>query len=516
MEVGLLTYDLYYSRNKNKVIDDTEMSVEMVPETPFIFEYEVVNPEGFVRINELNGVDPTDLSQITEGELEEVSGTKTEEVTSARIDWEKAFVMDHAVFTLKTGAKYRLSKQDRDFTVDLYETDETFSYASVLQPTDEVIFLKPKYFDVQPKVGKELLRSNPELFEFAEEDSFIDSNIEDYDAEETTSAAYVMGTYAFGRHTIIGGVRLERNEWKNRNKQASYFEGVPELTEIDRENSYTFWLPGLHLRHALTENLILRESYNRSYGRPRLSELSRGRSINDDGDIEDGNPDLKPAISDNFDIQLEYYTANGGLYSVGFFYKDIKDFTYTQTYNFDVLDANGIPIEAEDGELEYERPVNGASAVNYGVELIARQRLYFLPGPLQGLSLALSATFTESDAEYPNRTDDRDLPLAGFSELLYTVTLDYAWRNFSARLDYRFRDDYVEGLGSDIASDEFYAEEYRLDAEVAYRLTDDLSIFATATNLTDEPQVSYQGYPQFVEDASYSGRKFTFGAEYSF
>jgi hypothetical protein len=35
-------------------------------------------------------------------------------------------------------------------------------------------------------------------------------------------------------------------------------------------------------------------------------------------------------------------------------------------------------------------------------------------------------------------------------------------------------------------------------------------------NLTDEPQVSYAGYPRFVEDTSLSGRKINFGLEYSF
>jgi hypothetical protein len=41
-------------------------------------------------------------------------------------------------------------------------------------------------------------------------------------------------------------------------------------------------------------------------------------------------------------------------------------------------------------------------------------------------------------------------------------------------------------------------------------------LFATATNLTNEPQASYQGYPPFVEDASFPGRKFQFGLQWAF
>ena len=194
----------------------------------------------------------------------------------------------------------------------------------------------------------------------------------------------------------------------------------------------------------------------------------------------------------------------------------MKDFTFTQVYNFNVLDAEGIPIMDEDGDFEYERPLNGSTAVNYGLELIARQRLYFLPGPLKGFSAAVSATFTESDAKYPNRTDDRKLPLEGFSAYIFTSSLEYAWGNFHARIDYRYRDDYVEGLGDDIESDEYFAAEERVDAEVNYELRKGLSIFASATNLTQRPQISYQGYLQFVEDTSFAGTKFTFGLEYEF
>lgn len=516
---GTLTYDLYVSRSKGTVNRDNELNMVMEPDSPwFLYEYEIIDPDGDIIINQLNPdlLDPRDLSLVDEGELEIVTSTKTEDVVSARVDWQREFSSDRSEFTLKTGAKYRSSSPKLDRTVTLYETDDTFPYAQVMDPTDAVELLKPKYFDAQPAKAEALLASNPGLFEFAEEDSLEDSNVADYDAKEETSAAYIMGTLQFGRHTLIGGVRLEKNEWSNLNKRVSYLNGVPSVTSVNTGSSDTFWLPGVHLRHALTPNLVLRESFNRSYGRARLGELSRGRFTNEDGDISDGNPDLKPATSDNFDVQLEYYTKNGGLYSVGFFYKDVKDFSYDQVYNFDVLDANGIPIPAEDGELEYERPVNGSSAENYGLELIARQRLYFLPGALKGLSLALSATFTESKAVYPDRTDGRDLPLPGFSDLLFTASADYVWRNFSVRVDYRHRGDYVEGLGSSVDTDEFFASENNIDAEIGYRLRNGLTLFANATNLTNRGQISYSGYRPFVEDASFAGRKYTVGLELEF
>lgn len=514
---SLLTYDLYYSASEFENISDTELNMVMEPDSPwFLYEYNIIDPFGNIELTELSGNDPTDLSMMSEGELIEETSLKEETVLSARVDWQRVFDLETGSFTLKTGAKYRSSSPEYDLTANVFEMDDSFPYAQVVEPTDEVLLLKPKYWDVYPRRGQELRRTNPGLFEVVEDDTLEDSNVSDYDASEDTAAAYVMGTYRRGIHSIIVGLRYEQFDWEATNKIVSYLNDVPSVRTVTNGESYDFWLPGVHLRHELKENIILRESYNRSYGRPRLSELSRGRWVDDDGNIEDGNPLLEPAVADNFDVQLEYYTDRGGLYSVGFFYKDIEDFSYVQVYDFDVLGADGIPIPVDGGNLEYERPVNGSSATNYGVELIARQRAFFLPDPFDGLALSLSATFTESEADYPNRTDGRDLPLPGFSDTLFTGSLEYVWRNLFARLDYRYRSDYIEGLGDDIETDEFYAAEERVDAEIRYQFTPRLMVYVNGTNLTDRPQLSYTGYAQFVEDASYAGRKYSFGAEYRF
>lgn len=65
-----------------------------------------------------------------------------------------------------------------------------------------------------------------------------------------------------------------------------------------------------------------------------------------------------------------------------------------------------------------------------------------------------------------------------------------------AEADSRYRDDYIEGLGDDIESDEFQAVEYRINAEVGYQWRNAIAIFANANNLKDQPQVSCQGIPR--------------------
>jgi TonB-dependent receptor len=523
---SLLTYDFFYSWSKQVVAAANELNTLMEPTDPWIVqEYKIHRiHEGAVEVKVTNGVDISNINLMTEGELIQVSSVKEEEIYSGRLDWEKKFARENGVFTFKTGAKYRMSKPKYNRTEVRHDLDEDFPYERVMEPTNEFFMLKPKIFDVYPSRGVALLRTNSEVFDFNLNTTTEGSNLRDYNAEESTNAAYVMGTYRFGAHSILAGVRFEENKWKSQRTRVGYVGGVPTPRRDDIENSYDFWLPGVHLRHELRKNLIMRESFNQSYGRPSLSQLTLGRVVATNGNITDGNPNLRPVTADNYDWQIEFYTANSGLYSVGVFYKDVKDFSFQLDSRFEVVDANGEPviIPGATSGLRYRRVQNGASAKQYGVELIARQRLTFLPGMFKGFTASASATFSESEADYPQRSialggDGRTgLPLPGFSPYLFTASLEYARGRFHTRLDYRYRDDYVEGLGANIESDEFYSGEERVDAEISYEIRKGLSVYASGTNLTERWQVSYQGFKQFVEDASFAGRKITVGMEYKF
>lgn len=92
----------------------------------------------------------------------------------------------------------------------------------------------------------------------------------------------------------------------------------------------------------------------------------------------------------------------------------------------------------------------------------------------------------------------------------------YAWGKFRARADYRFRSAYTEGLDNNTINDEWFSAREQVDAEIGYDLGKNLRLFATGTNLTHPPQVSYTGGPESPEDISSSVRKFSFGVDDSF
>ncbi len=147
--------------------------------------------------------------------------------------------------------------------------------------------------------------------------------------------------------------------------------------------------------------------------------------------------------------------------------------------------------------------------------MIAQQKLYFLPKPLNGFGVQLSATFTDSVANYPDRPGEQ-LPTHGFSHYMFNAALDYAQGNFRGRVSYRYRSEYLEGIDTNKYIHDWFAAREQVDAEVSYRLRKGLRLVLSAENLTSRPQASYQGTLGYIEDNSNYGWRATFGVDYTF
>ena len=469
----------------------------------------------------LNGKDPYDVTSISRGDLTYSPRDAAEKASSAKIDLERTFVTDQLAGSFKFGAKLHSTVKEQDQAATVYQTGTNasgFPYASILNRTDDKTFgALPIYQYPDLDRLDALRRTSPGLFALQTNNALLNNVLNDYRAQEDITAAYVMGTLRSGRHTMITGLRLEKNTFKARSYR--YNSNAPAApTPVNAQRDYTMWLPGLHFRHELARNLILRESYNRSYSRPDVNRLVAGLNLDTNtGNISGGNPNLKETTADNLDVQLEYYTPKGGLYSAGLFYKKMKGFYYQTSLRFTDTDANGYPIPAANGTRLYSSTDNALGATNYGLELIARQKLLFLPKPFNGLGVSLSATVTESDGKYPGRLSE-DLPTYGFSDKIYNSALEYAGGGFRARLSYTFRSDFLEGLDGNEFFDDYFGAYESLNWESSYQLTRSTRLYLNVNNLTDEPQISYQGRgrPDNPEDYTTYGWRATVGVSLRF
>lgn len=511
-----LNYDVFYRHTHYERTLDSDFIVRNVPAARGYFQWEYDTRNGLKpQVWVVNGLDPRDTSTINRGDLSIEPEERWEYAYSAKLDWERKFIGERLAGALKLGAKYQSTEPK--FSQDQYEYDTpaTFPYAQVMKRSDRAINGREMYMEVVPSKVRALLAASPQLFPFIAYDSLKGSAEEDYTAKETTTSAYGMGTVQVGRTTIVGGVRAEHNTWDSTRKSIDARTLREVTTPTGR--SYTQVLPGLHFRHALQKNLILRESYNRSYGRPTISRLTLGRSEDVNGNIAEGNPLLDPTTSHNVDVQLEKYTDRGGLYSAGFFWKKMKGFYFNSDAKFNNVDpVTGNPIIDPLGTRRYRKWENAEGATNMGVELIVQQKMYFLPPVLRSLTANVSLTLGDSEANYGALRRGEKLPTFGFSDYMFNASLDYAIGKFRTNVRYSYRSDYLTGIGDNRFVDDTFAAREQVDAEATYRLTRKIRLNANVINLTSRPQVSYQSFPAYVEDNSNSGWRATVGVDVTF
>ena len=511
-----INYDAFFRHTHYVRTLDSDFIVRNVPVAKGYFQWEydsrdALKPQVWI----VNGVDPRDTTTINRGDLSIEPEERWENAYNVKADWEKKFLTDRFAGAFKFGAKYQQTKQRFEQDQFEYDTTAAFPYAQVMKRSDFVVNGREMYMEVVPSKVRALLKSNPELFPYVPIDSQRGAVEEDYDAKETTTAAYVMGTVQLGKTTVVTGIRAEHNTWESLRK--TFDARTLTVNERRPGTDYTQYLPGLHLRHELQKNLILRESYNRSYARPTISRLTLGRSEDINGNIAEGNPFLDPTTSHNVDVQIEKYTEKGGLYSAGFFWKKMKGFYFNSDQRFNLVDpTTGDPIIDPAGTRRYRKWQNAEGATNYGLEVILQQKMYFLPHYLRGLTANVSVTVGESEAEYGALRKGEKLPTFGFSDYMFNASLDYAIGKFRGNIRYSYRSDYLTGIGDNRYVDDTFAAREQVDLELSYRLTRKFRINGNVINLTSRPQVSYQSFPAYVEDNSNSGWRATFGVDYTF
>ncbi len=176
--------------------------------------------------------------------------------------------------------------------------------------------------------------------------------------------------------------------------------------------------PVLHLTHKLQPGGrdLLRASLTRSYKAPELNQLSNRPSINTlypagGANVQIspdsvGNPALRPELATGLDLAFEHYLAQGGVLSIGGFYRHINRLIRQQT-SLQTVGWSGL-------QRWVSMPVNLAAAHSSGIELELKGRGDELwPAGvanqpwLKGLSLRASASAYRSRVDGIPGPDNR-------------------------------------------------------------------------------------------------------------
>jgi iron complex outermembrane receptor protein len=301
------------------------------------------------------------------------------------------------------------------------------------------------------------------------------------------------GTFA---HTAAGA--------RIRKPNAGLVGSMEELNLIRLERafrgnrSYDGYYPSLHFTFEARENLLLRAAYAKTYGRPNFPDvipntIVRENDLTDEqlndpsvirGSITVANIGLRPWTADNYDLSIEYYTPQGGIFTGGVFMKDIKNFFGSAVRLATAADLEEVGLDARYVGWNLSTKFNAGDARITGAEFNLRHSLRNLGA--WGSYFTVFANGSKLKLEGNQQADFTSfIPTSGN----WGVSFSRKQLLLMAKWNHR-------GLDKRAAQPAFGPDAFQyikgrtvLDLNAAYQLTKRWSISASVGNIFNVPQI---------------------------
>lgn len=316
-----------------------------------------------------------------------------------------------------------------------------------------------------------------------------------------------------------------------------------------QKSSYQELLPSLTLIMDLDEDLILRGGIFRGMSRPDPNAYGNGRAVqsNDQNDpyatldqavsgiTATGNPFLKPILSTNVDLGLEWYPNQDTIIAAAIYWKEFNGAFETvaqlETFNLDGNPAQGL--------VETTQISDDKSSLT-GLEISLAHSFDYLPGFLSGFGGKLSYNYADSDFEFEDQNggDGIELtfdensgqftstPLIGiippanlFGLSKHVSSAQVYWENdkWNIELFYKTRSQYFQQFIRDTQGRIRYTNtNQRVDLKVRYRAFDNIDFTLEGKNVLDEPRIDYRAVDGNVYQALSYGPRYFLGARIRF
>ncbi len=333
--------------------------------------------------------------------------------------------------------------------------------------------------------------------------------------EEKTSNLFLMGN----TQTELFGNRLRGNfgvRYVKVDTDMTFYKvdaSTKAVTATNASKSTSKLLPSMTLIYDPAKDVVVRLNYGETLRRPNFGDLNPVLQLGDDvskvgyGSGGGGNPDLKPTQSKNLDLTAEwYFQKDSALY--GTVFKRKIDGLIVGLRRKVHLDPAEDPFRNSTGGGDHTNgydyvinsPVNASNGTISGAEF---GLIYFpkgLPSMLDGLGFQGSFTRLQSSQNVPEANAAGDIvnqletPFFGVSNRSYNATLAYEKGPVSARLSYVWRSGFLASNEAALFANPigiWRHPEKSVDAQLSYKINDNLSVDLSGVNLTNEVQQAY-------------------------
>lgn len=361
-----------------------------------------------------------------------------------------------------------------------------------------------------------------------------------FDVKETTVAGYLefdfAGSIAGMRLTSTAGARLEDTKVTVDGTESPIESlSILDATEmiavygasqsIAADADYTVLLPSLSVQLDINDELVGRFAASRSLTRPTLQSMAPVTNIvttRQGGNLTatSGNPTLKPFLSDNVDLSLEWYYGDTSYVSVGYFLKNVSNFIVngTEPQTFTTSDGSlltdpstGSDVNAPDADdgvavFAVTLPTNGEDALVDGLELAVQHTF----GDT-GFGVIFNGTLVNSNADLNPADVTQKFAVTGLSDS-YNLVGYYELGGFQARIAYNWRDKFLQSLTQTNGDGVVFVDEYgQWDFSTSYDITENVAVNFEVTNLTNEVVLKHGRFQNHFLMAEDAGRRMALG-----
>lgn len=329
------------------------------------------------------------------------------------------------------------------------------------------------------------------------------------DAKENVYAGYGQYQAAWGRFGVLGGLRVEGTQDSARAFQtATDSTGNTTATPVHSSHGYTNFFPGLQGRFEIRQDLIARATYSSTLARPGFNQATTSQSVDlGSGIVTTGNPELKPATAQGFDLTIEKYLKGAGILSAGVFDKEISNYIVgNELFNQSLPQYPNVP-------LRFVTFSNAGHSHARGFEFNWEQRFRDLPGFWNGLGAGFNYTYVDSKFEIrPGEAS----PLPSTSRNTWNASLFYEKYGLALRLaGYSVSKD-LFAIGSDKTSDVYNAQRTSMDFGSSYAFIEHWAVYFDAKNLLDTPHKFYEGTAERTIQREFYGQTYLLGVRFDY
>lgn len=282
-------------------------------------------------------------------------------------------------------------------------------------------------------------------------------------------------------------------------------------SDISETHSYSKLLPSFNIKLAMSEQNVLSLGLSKTMTRPTLSDLSItlgnyisrvGASLAFQGDAR-----LKPTLSNNIDVNWNYYWDAYSVFELAYFYKDFSNYLSSKAEYRTLHDS-------QFGEYLVISPTNIADESVSGWELNVVSQFHQLPGVLKGLGGRFR--FTDVDtSKHLHEQSNTFIPAIEGAADSYVAVLFYNLNNINANLSLFHRDSFLQsriGLLGDVV---MVAARDQFDFGLSYK-HNNINISFDILNLTNEPVRSYSVYEERLINYINSGSDYSLSMSIEF